>query len=185
MPRYPVYIISKGRADRCMTAKFMVKDGLDFRLVVEPQEADAYAAGYGAGRLAILPFSNLGLGSIPARNWVWDDAISNGCAKHWIFDDNIRQVFRRVQSIRMPCNSGSALEAIEGFADRYENLAIAGMQAYMFAPNRKKVPPLYLNNHVYSNFLIRNDLPYRWRGRYNEDTDLCLQVLANVSGPVS
>ena len=25
--------------------------------------------------------------------------------------------------------------------------------------------------------LIRNDIPYRWRGRYNEDTDLSLRVL--------
>jgi hypothetical protein len=24
-----------------------------------------------------------------------------------------------------------------------------------------------------------NSLPHRWRGRYNEDTDLCLQVLAD------
>ena len=25
--------------------------------------------------------------------------------------------------------------------------------------------------------LIRNDIPYKWRGRYNEDTDLSLRVL--------
>jgi hypothetical protein len=25
--------------------------------------------------------------------------------------------------------------------------------------------------------LIKNDIPYRWRGRYNEDTDLSLRVL--------
>jgi len=25
--------------------------------------------------------------------------------------------------------------------------------------------------------LIRNDVPYRWRGRYNEDTDLSLRML--------
>jgi hypothetical protein len=27
--------------------------------------------------------------------------------------------------------------------------------------------------------LIKNDLPYRWRLKYNEDVDLCLQVLHN------
>ncbi len=48
----------------------------------------------------------------------------------------------------------------------------------MFSPNRKLSPPFVANVHVYSCLLIRNDLPYRWRGRYNEDTDLCLQVLA-------
>ena len=27
--------------------------------------------------------------------------------------------------------------------------------------------------------LIRNDIPYRWRMKYNEDVDLCLQALHN------
>jgi len=27
--------------------------------------------------------------------------------------------------------------------------------------------------------LIKNSLPYRWRLKYNEDVDLCLQVLSN------
>jgi hypothetical protein len=48
----------------------------------------------------------------------------------------------------------------------------------MFLPNGHKIAPFYLNVHVYSCLLIKNDLPFRWRGRYNEDTDLCLQVLA-------
>ncbi len=31
---------------------------------------------------------------------------------------------------------------------------------------------------THSCLLILNELPQRWRGRYNEDTDLCLQVLS-------
>jgi len=34
-----------------------------------------------------------------------------------------------------------------------------------------------LNTRIYSCILIKNDLEYRWRGRYNEDTDLSLRVL--------
>ena len=41
------------------------------------------------------------------------------------------------------------------------------------------MPPFYLNSRVYSCTLVLNRLPHRWRGRYNEDTDLCLQVLAD------
>lgn len=33
------------------------------------------------------------------------------------------------------------------------------------------------NTRIYSCNLIRNDIPYRWRGRYNEDTDLSLRIL--------
>jgi hypothetical protein len=36
---------------------------------------------------------------------------------------------------------------------------------------------MYLNTRVYSCILLRNDLPYRWRGRYNEDTDLSIRIL--------
>ncbi len=177
-PRYPVYVISKGRSDCCLTAKFLIRDGTPFALVVEPQEAQAYAAKFGAERLQILPFSNLGLGSIPARNWVWEDAKAAGHERHWIIDDNIYKVEHRYQGKRITCNSGPALATVEAFIDRYENVAIGGLNYHMFAPGGRDIPPFVLNAHVYSCLLIRNDLPYRWRGRYNEDTDLCLQVLS-------
>jgi hypothetical protein len=48
----------------------------------------------------------------------------------------------------------------------------------MFLPDHRLVPPFYLNVHVYSCTLVLNSLPQAWRGRYNEDTDLCLQVLS-------
>lgn len=35
-PRHPVYVISKGRSDCCLTANFMLRDQLHFRLVIEP-----------------------------------------------------------------------------------------------------------------------------------------------------
>jgi hypothetical protein len=34
-----------------------------------------------------------------------------------------------------------------------------------------------LNTRLYSCILIRNDIPFRWRARYNEDADLSLRVL--------
>ena len=33
------------------------------------------------------------------------------------------------------------------------------------------------NTRIYSCILVRNDLDHRWRGRYNEDTDLSIRVL--------
>jgi len=178
-PKYPVYVISKGRADCCLTARFLKKDGVSFKLVIEPQERDAYAKEFGDECLAVLPFSNLGLGSIPARNWCWEDSKSEGHGRHWILDDNIRQIERRYAARKIACEAGAAFRACEEFTDRYENIAIAGMNYSMFAPNKKVMPPFVLNVHVYSTLLIRNDLPHRWRGRYNEDTDLCLQVLSD------
>jgi hypothetical protein len=175
-PRYPVYIISKGRYKNCLTAKFLIQDGIDFFLVVEPQEKNEYASRYGEERVLVLPFANLGLGSIPARNFCWEHSKANGHFRHWILDDNIAKMRRLTRGKRLACNSKYAFVATEDFTDRYENIAIAGLNYTCFAI--LKMPPFYLNCHVYSTLLIRNDLDYRWRGRYNEDTDLCLQVLS-------
>jgi len=175
-PRYPIYVISKGRADRCLTANFLIRDEVPFKLVIEPQERELYENRYGSGQLLVLPFSNLGQGSIPARNWVWAHALSSGAERHWILDDNIRAIHRSYEGKRFRCKAGPAFRALEDFTDRYENVAISGMNYHMFGLPRN--PPFFRNVHVYSCLLIRNDLPFRWRGRYNEDTDLCLQVLS-------
>ena len=84
-PKYPIYVISKGRYDTCHTAKFLIKDKVDFKLVVEPQEEEQYRKNFGK-HVTVLPFSNLGQGSIPARNWCWEDAKKNGHFRHWILD---------------------------------------------------------------------------------------------------
>ena len=178
MNKYPVYIISKGRHDCCLTAKFMTDDKVDFRIVIEPQEEHLYLKHYKKDQLLILPFSNLGKGSIPARNWCWEHSIEQGHERHWLFDDNIRKVRRKYNRKRIPCNSMPALKSCEEFVDRYENVGIAGMNYTFFAPDSQGLTPFFLNVHVNSNLLIKNDMPYRWRGRYNEDTDLCLQVLS-------
>jgi hypothetical protein len=178
LPRYPIYIISKGRFDKCLTANFLINDKVPFKLVVEPQESNEYIKRYGKETVCILPFSNLGLGSISARNWVWEDSKRRQFLRHWILDDNIYGMYRRIDAKRLHCDSKFAFITAEDFTDRYENIGITGFNYVMFLPDRQKIPPFYLNVHVYSSLLIRNELPFRWRGRYNEDTDLCLQVLS-------
>lgn len=181
LPRYPIYVPSKGRHDVNLTARFLRRDGVPFRLVVEPQERDAYASAWGDENVLVLPFSNLGLGSIPARNWIWEHAKESGVPRHWVLDDNIRNVRRWWKGKRIVCDAGPALAITEDFVDRYENVAIAGLNYSMFAyaTGRKGKAPFHLNAHVYSCMLILTSLPQRWRGRYNEDVDLCLQVLTH------
>jgi hypothetical protein len=176
-PRYPVYIISKGRWDSRLTSKALELRGIPYRIVIEPQEFDQYAAVIDPRKILVLPFSNLGQGSIPARNWVWEHSISEGAARHWILDDNVRNFFRLYKNELYPTKSGTTFAAIEDWSDRYTNIALAGMQYLMFSTRKAKVEPVRLNTRIYSMILIQNDIPYRWRGRYNEDTDLSLRVL--------
>jgi len=146
-------------------------------MVVEPQEADAYAGEIGPERLLVLPFSNLGQGSIPARNWVWEHSVSEGARRHWILDDNMDGFYRLNQNLKVKVTEENPLVPVETFVDRYSNIALAGLNYEFFADRRSEQPPYRLNTRIYSCILIDNFLPLRWRGRYNEDTDLSLRAL--------
>lgn len=176
-PKYPIYIPSKGRWELRPTSKALEAMGVDYRIVIEPQEYEDYASVINPRKILTLPFSELGQGSIPARNWIWEHAISEGHKRHWIIDDNIRQFYRLNKNHREPVKTGSTFRAAEDFVDRYENVALAGFQYNGFAADKQKHPPFIPNTRVYSCILIKNDIPYRWRGRYNEDTDLSLRAL--------
>jgi len=174
-PKYPVYIISKGRWKSRLTSKALEKLNVPYHIVIEAQEYENYASVIDREKILILPFSNLGQGSIPARNWVWEHSIEQGAERHWILDDNIRNFRRVLNGKRLYVADGTIFKAAEDWVDRYENIGLAGFQYTFFCVNYKK--PIMLNTRIYSNILIKNDLPHRWRGRYNEDTDLSIRVL--------
>lgn len=179
-PKYPIYIISKGRWESRLTSKALEKKNIPYRIVVEPSEYDLYASVIDKNKIIVLPedFSKLKQGSIPVRNWVWEHSINEGWEKHWLLDDNIVNFYRLNLNRRIPVDSGTIFKCAEDFTDRYTNVAFSGLNNIAFAPDRsERIPPFLLNTRIYSMTLIKNDLPYRWRGKYNEDTDICLRAL--------
>ena len=181
--RYPIYIISKGRADTRRTSIALERLGIDYRIVIEPQEFDDYSAVIDEAKILVLPFSNLGQGSIPARNWVWEHSRAWGDKRHWILDDNISEFARLNRNENRIVRDENPFIACEDFVDRYSNVAMAGLQYRFFASYKREAPPYLLNTRVYSCILLDNDARdsngelYAWRGRYNEDTDLSLRIL--------
>jgi hypothetical protein len=176
-PKYPIYIISKGRWERPLTSRALERMSVPYHIVVEPQEYDNYASVIDHKKILVLPFSNLGEGSIPARNWVWEHSIKMGAERHWILDDNMRAFYRLNRNKKNYVGYGASFKAAEDFVDRYENIGMAGFNYSTFAQERDKLPPFYLNTRIYSCILLKNDIVHRWRGRYNEDTDLSIRIL--------
>jgi len=177
-PRYTVNIISKGRHQRCLTARELSAMGVPFRLIVEPQELDLYSAVWGGiCDIIALPFSNLGRGSIPARNWVLDDSRNSGEARHWILDDNIERFYRLHENEKYKVGDGTIFRCCEDFTERFANVRLSGMNYHTFCKATDAVPPFYANTRIYSCILVDNSISHRWRGKYNEDTDLSIRVL--------
>jgi hypothetical protein len=182
-PKYPVYIISKGRHESMFTSRSLARMCVPHYIAIEPQDEANYEAcldTFGIREyvtLLVAPFSNHGDGPGRARNWCWDHSMSMGAKRHWVMDDNITDFYRLHQNVRIRVGSGVCFKIMEDFVDRYKNVKIAGPQYRFFCAPNQKYPPYVKNTRIYSCLLIENDCKHRWRGRYNEDTDICLNVL--------
>jgi hypothetical protein len=188
--KYPVYIVSKGRAHNGLTWKALDKMSVDYKIVIESQEFDLYSKYIDKNKLLILPqkflddydtCDNHGTKKSPgpgaARNFVMAHSSELGHKRHWVLDDNLDDFHRLHDNMKVPVRCPSTFKACEDFVDRYKNVPVAGMNYYSFCKTTDKCYPLTFNTRIYSCLLIENNTPYFWRGRYNEDTDLSLRVL--------
>ncbi len=192
--RFPLYIPSKGRAKHLITSSALTEMNVPHYIIVEPQEVDEYSAEIKARSInaAILPLDmaykdqyetcdSLGLtkstGPGPARNFAWQHSISQGAAWHWVMDDNISSFRRMHNRERIKVITPKFWNAMEDFVLRYKNVAMAGPNYSFTAFGATKLPPFIINTRIYSCNFIRNDTPFKWRGRYNEDTILSLDML--------
>lgn len=197
--RYPIYVISKGRWDKCYTSRFLTQMEVKHFVVCEPQEYAQYKANVENQYATLLQLDmtykdrydtcdnmdpSFPKGSGPARNFCWDDSIKRGYKWHWLMDDNALEGFHyRWHNAKIKCRTGAILASCEDFVDRYENIGMFGPNYSGFCHLDSYRPPFTVNTRVYSCILIRNDVcdkdgnPFRWRARFNEDTDLSLRVL--------
>ena len=189
VPRYPIYIVSIGRARSRLTSKSLEAMNVPYFIVVEPQQYDTYASVIDPKKILTLPYTTdpkNPTGPGRARNWCRDHSISMGFDRHWVMDDNIHGFYRLHMNHRYKVADGAIFCAAEDFVDRYENIWIAGFQYRFFCAQKSKYPPFVANTRIYSCLLIDNTMilhingdEFLWRERYNEDTILSLDVLEN------
>jgi hypothetical protein len=186
----PIYIPSRGRADSRLTVRALEAMHVPYRVIVEAQEFAKYAAVIDKRNIMVLDphyqrtfetCDSFGdtklLGPSPARNMAWDDAIARGFSWYWTMDDNIRGFWRLNRNLKVPVADGTCFRAMQDFCERYTNVLMAGPNYEFLAKHRQKLPPFVANTRIYSCNLVRCDAPYRWRSRYNDDTDLSLRML--------
>lgn len=188
--KYPIYVVSKSRWEKRLTITSLEEMNIPYKVIVEEFQYDNYAQYVPKDNILILPQKFLDdydtcddLGSTKskgpgaARNFAWDHALKAGYKRHWVMDDNMENFYRLNRNARVKCMDDAIFCAAEDFVDRYKNVPVSGFNYRFFCPQMCAYPPFAVNTRIYSCLLIENDTPYRWRGRYNEDTDLSLQVL--------
>ena len=196
--KYPIYIVSKGRykSNMCLTATFLNRMGVPHFIVVEPQEVVLYQKMVDDDKMKYstiiemdmdfkkiydtreLPGESDGrTGPGAARNFCWSDSIKRGFTHHWVMDDNIRGFRYLTNNTRWKCRTGAIFKATEEFGERFKNCAIISLNYKFFVPEIDKQPPFITNTRMYSIMLIRNDIPYCWTCKYNEDTAISLDII--------
>lgn len=189
---YPIHVPSKGRYNSNITVKALERMKVNnYYVVIEEQEYDQYRNAIGADHLLVLDrkyqdeyktLDDLGYtkskGPGAARSFAWDHSMSKGHKWHWVMDDNIFRFSRFNDNNYYEVRDSVFFRVMEDFCLRYENVAMAGPNYEMFVTRKQKHPPFVMNTRIYSCNLIRNDVPFRWRGRYNEDTILSLDMLS-------
>lgn len=189
-PKYPVYIISKGRWEKRKTQKLMEKCEIPYKIVVEPAEYDKYEEVIDKKNILVCPenYSEKKQGSIPVRNFVWQHAVESGAHCHWILDDNISDFYRYNNNLRVKVFNGVALRAHEDYVDKFNYVLLSGLQYKKFVPDRCIRKPFTYNTRIFSCILINHELDSildeRWRGKYNEDVDLSIRVLKAGVGTI-
>ena len=187
-PKYPIYVITKGRWEKTLTIDTLEGMGIDFNICVEPSEYDNYISNpkIDKNKVIKLPenFSERKKGGIPVRNFVWQHSVDNGYKKHWIIDDNIDGFYRWNENVQKRVKDGVVFRVMEDYSDMFKNLGLVSCQYASFVPGIDTGRGAVIRNtRTYSCILINTELldkrlEERWRGTYNEDTDLTLRVLS-------
>lgn len=172
---YQIYVPTRGRADlKEFTVSSLEESGLNYYLVVEPQEYEIYSKNHDTKKILCMEENNQGVAYV--RNFCKEHSSKSGHSHHWQIDDNIKNFAKRVGTKNAPCSARDCIVPVEKVVSQYENIGLAGLSHSLFAFS--KANSIDINKQIYSCFLVKNDVKCNWRPKTVEDTDYSLQVLS-------
>lgn len=202
---YPIFVISYNRAINHKTSKKLAEFGVNHYLVLHKEQIEEYKKYFTEAMKAhtiiiafddeyklkyetcdAIPHIVKNAGSGAERNFAWDYAKNVLKTKaHWLMDDNMGFYYIAGKNsngksyIRKPCTKEKFIQLFhkaEDFYNRYENLLMIELTQNDFSFEISKLT-YSLNTRCFSCNLICNDMPLRWRGRYNEDVILSYDIM--------
>lgn len=197
---FPVYVVSKSRSECCLTSQFLTLCEVKHYVVVEKEQYEDYMGTVGQSTYTtvitipqkffdeyetLCDYENeLGevrkTGPGAARNFAWWHSMQMGFDAHHVLDDNIRGFYMLSDNCKFKVRTGAFIRAFEEHFMAFDNVALCGPCYASFAPKNENRGCHIFNTRIYSWITIRNDVwndGFKWRGRYNEDTILSIDVM--------
>lgn len=175
---WPVVIPSKARVQSTTAALLRAAEVKAWRLLVEPQDAEAYAAKWGDEHVEVLPEDDQGL--TYSRNRVLELAREAGWPWVWQLDDDVTQLYLKGEGTKLvKTDAKTALLRAQRVIGRVPNVGQAGLEYQQFAWRATK--PCVLNSYCDVVVAINTENTRTCRYReipLKEDRDFTLQVLS-------
>jgi len=171
MSGIPIFVPSKGRPDSS-TARLLAEAGLEFTVVVEPQDEGRYS------RWRTTPLDRDDQGIAYVRGCIKRIA---GTGWYWMLDDDISAFYETVGGRNRRVNAAQALRGAEKFFTADASVAQAALEYQQFAWSSTK-PVKYVGYCDVAVCIHANRTAfcsYRPEVALKEDRDFTLQVLAS------
>lgn len=181
LPRFPVFVTTKGRAATATTPALLEAAGIPYTLVIDPGEAALYRQSFPTSTLLTVPCDNYGL--VHTRQYVRDWARARGAIYYWLLDDDVTAFYEFWLGKRgsQKTTAARALTALETTVMAYKNVAIAALNwrqlAWAEAEARR---PFAVNTRAYLVALLRSDTGIDYDPRFEVKSDVAL-LLAHLS----
>lgn len=155
----------------------------DTILFVEPNEIESYKLHYPSVKIINIGESDRGLSFV--RNFIYQYAINHNISFFWMFDDDIKEFYYRLE--KKMIKETDPWPLLEGIEKDFKACKFfhAGLEYQQFAWSATQPHLLnsFCDNVVWFNMdLLKTILPvppYRMELKVKVDRDFCMQVIAN------
>lgn len=171
--KYHIYIPSHNRSTFCKSAEACLECDLDFTIVIEPSQYEAYSEFFPDKNIHVLKHNGKGIAY--KRNMIIELAKKNNQAAHWQIDDKVGKFYKRnADNDIVPISLKKFVLALEREFDSYEDLVVHGPGVTAFA--RKFSNDITYSTFPYSCWLQRTNAMPKFRGETLDDVDYALQL---------
>jgi len=176
-----IYVPSKGRAGTSKTIENLIKEGIHFYLVVEPQDLQKYKQTYSNREpiYLVLPENNRGIGFV--RQFILNHARSGTSEWYWMLDDDISSMSQQVGTKNVKTTFEFVLREAAQLFQSCPDLGQGALEYQQFSWSAKKnlVFNSYCDVAVFINVKRTYHINYRPMVDLKEDRDFTLQILAS------
>jgi ParB-like chromosome segregation protein Spo0J len=171
-----IFVASKGRPDGKTFSQLK-----HLTIVVEPQDAEAYAtAAQATGHtVVVLPENNRGIGYV--RQFILDRARQEKLEWFWMLDDDISGFYRQEDGRNKKTGGAELLALAEQLLTNTPDLAQGALeyQQYAFRAKKDLVLDTFCDVAVFINVNRTANINYRAEVNLKEDRDFTMQCIAD------